>query len=282
MRLAWAETIAGSVAGAMPDTSGPAKAGVALAGDLAASAAAIVFSLAAIALVAGIFLAYVLPIIPFVYFAFAVMGWVLEIFEAIVAMPLWALAHLRIEEGGMPGPAALGGYQLLLMILLRPALIVFGLIGGYVLFGAAVYFFSTLFNAATAITQSDIANNSIGAFGVFVYTIIYVFLTYNIALMCFKMIDDVPKGMLRWLGAGISPFSDSRGDPINGSREVVAAGVVAGNQILGGIRGTASGGAKAFKDNKRRKRNLAAGRDMNDDGPQEVVIRGGRGPEGGG
>ncbi|MQY43166.1 DotA/TraY family protein [Epibacterium sp. SM1969] len=264
--------VSGSVAGALPATSGPAKAGVAFVGDLAAAAASLVFALAAIAMVAGIFLAYILPIIPFVYFAFAVMGWVLEIFEAIVAMPLWALAHLRIEEGGMPGPAALGGYQLLLMILLRPALIIFGLIGGYILFGAAVYFFSTLFNAATAITQSDIANNSIGAFGVFVYTIVYVFLVYNIALMCFKMIDDVPKGMLRWLGAGVSPFSDSRGDPINGSREVVAAGVVAGNQILGGIRGTASGGHKAFGENKRRKGNLAAGRDMNDDGPQRVRI----------
>ena len=42
-------------------------------------------------------LAYVLPLIPFIYFTFAVLGWVLELFEAIAAMPLWALAHLRIE-----------------------------------------------------------------------------------------------------------------------------------------------------------------------------------------
>lgn len=206
-----------------------------LGGDLLAGAAVFLFAFAAIALLAGIFLAYVLPIIPFVYFAFAVIGWVLEIFEAIVAMPLWALAHLRIDGDGMPGQAAIGGYQLLLMILLRPALIVMGLIGGYVIFGAAAYFMGTLYNSATAITQSDIADNSIGALGTFVFTMIFAFLMYNLALMCFKMIDDVPKGLLRWLGSGAQAFSDSRGDPINGTREVLAGTVAAGMALKSGV-----------------------------------------------
>ena len=121
------------------------------------------------------------------------------------------------------------------LILLRPALIIFGLIGGYVIFGAAMYFFSSLFNFAVSNTQQDIANNSVGAFGIVIYTMIFTFLTYNIALMCFKMIDDVPKGILRWMGSGTQTFGDSRGDPISGSREVIVGAVAGGAALKQGL-----------------------------------------------
>lgn len=266
--------IGGAIAASAPDPR------VQFAGEAAGAIAGILFVFAGIAITAGVFLAYILPIIPFVYFSFAVIGWVLEIFEAVIAMPLWALAHLRIEGDGMPGQAAISGYQLLLMILIRPTLIVFGLIGGYVIFGAAMFFFVTLFNSATAITQSDIAGNSIGAIGVFVYTIIFTFLAYNIALMCFKMIDDVPKGMLRWIGAGVSTFGDSRGDPINGSREMVAGGAAAAIGLSRGIQGGAGGMQKAVQRNKMRNQGIDP-----DNPTQNVNIVGGGGgtpPAGGG
>ncbi|MEP1964461.1 DotA/TraY family protein [Tateyamaria sp.] len=206
--------------------------------DFFNSVAVLAFAIGVVGFVAGVFLAYVLPLLPFVYFSFAVMGWVLEIFEAIVAMPLWALSHLRIDGDGMPGPTAMQGYHLLLMVLIRPAMIVIGLIGGYVIFGAVMYYFISLFGSAVSITRADYIGDSTGFIGVFIYTIIFVFLAYNIALMCFKMIDDVPKGILRWMGSGAQPFSDSRGDPINGSREAVI-GTVAGASKLysGGMRG---------------------------------------------
>lgn len=237
------------------------------AGEMAGAAAGIFFIMAGIGLLAGVFLAYIIPLLPFVYFAFAVIGWVLEIFEAIVAMPLWALAHLRIDGEGMPGQAAISGYQLLLMILLRPAMIVIGLIGGYVIFGAAIYFFITLYNSATTIVQHDISGGAPGAVGVFVYTILFAFLCYNIAIMCFKMIDDVPKGMLRWLGAGVQTFGDSRGDPIGGSREMVV-GTIAGATAMGsGAKNVGQGLGKAIERNKMR----SGGADP-DDGVQNVRV----------
>lgn len=202
-------------------------------GNIAGGIASIAFAIATIGLFAGVMLAYVLPIMPFVYFTFAVMGWILEIFEAVVAMPLWALAHLRIDGEGMPGDAAIQGYQLLLMIIIRPALIVMGLIGGYVIFGAAMYYFTTLFNSAVSITRDELIGGETRFMGVLVYTVIYVFLAYNIALMCFKMIDDVPKGMLRWMGSSAQPFGDSRGDPIGGSREVMIGAIAAGSALSG-------------------------------------------------
>ena len=131
------------------------------------------------------------------------------------------------------------------MIIIRPALIVMGLIGGYVIFGAAMYYFTTLFNSAVSITRDELVGGQTGFMGVMVYTVIYVFLTYNIAIMCFKMIDDVPKGMLRWMGSSAQPFGDSRGDPIGGSREVIIGAVAAGSTLSGAasrsVRGDETG-----------------------------------------
>ena len=216
-------------------TAGSLVAGDNPTGNLLGGVSKLLFVIASIGLVAGVMLAYVLPLMPFVYFSFAVIGWVLEIFEAIVAMPLWALAHLRIDGDGMPGAAAIGGYQLLLMILLRPTMIVIGLIGGYIIFGAAMYYFTTLFNSAVSITRDELVGGETRFMGVMVYTLIYVFLAYNLALMCFKMIDDVPKGIMRWMGASVQPFSDSRGDPIQGSREIIIGTVAGGSALAGGL-----------------------------------------------
>ncbi|MBL4750144.1 MAG: DotA/TraY family protein [Amylibacter sp.] len=244
--------VAGSIAGALPKVGKVPEIILKAISEMTGALASLFFTIAAIAVVAGIFLAYVIPLMPFIYFAFAIIAWILEIFEAVVAMPLWALAHLSIEGDGMPGQAAIQGYHLLLMILLRPALIVFGLIGGYVIFGAAMYFFSSLFNSATTITQQEITGNDVGGLGVFVYTMIFAFLTYNIAIMCFKMIDDVPKGILRWLGSSAQTFGDSRGDPINGAREVVIGAVAGGSALKSGV-GQASGGLKSSASNTSRR-----------------------------
>ena len=82
---------------------------------------------------------------------FAISGWIKSIFEAIVAMPLWALAHLRIDGEGLAGPGATNGYFLLLEIFLRPILIVFG-------FVASINIFSALVNVLNQIFDLVIAN----------------------------------------------------------------------------------------------------------------------------
>ncbi|WP_107495986.1 DotA/TraY family protein [Thalassobius sp. I31.1] len=219
-------------------------------------AMSILFAIGVIGLLAGCMLAYVLPLIPFIYFTFAVLGWVLEIFEAIAAMPLWALAHLRIDGDGIAGPAALGGYQLLLMILIRPALIVIGLIGGSVIFGASMFYLSSLFDSAVSISRDELTGGTTGPVGLIVYTVIFVFLAYNIALMCFKLIDDVPKGMLRWLGAGISPFSDSRADPIGGQQALMIGALGAGSQLIGGGRSGLQSSQKGFERGRMRRQGM--------------------------
>jgi conjugal transfer/type IV secretion protein DotA/TraY len=172
-------------------------------------------------------LAYVLPFMPFIYFTFAIMGWLKAIFEALVAMPLWALSHItRIDGQGLPGPAATNGYFLLLEIFLRPILILFGLLASIQIFSALVFAMNQVFDLVTAnvggfSNQTEVTatcanglytppqvDNSRANVDRFFYTLLYVILCYMLAQGCFKLIDYIPNSILRWAGVTVSPLAE--------------------------------------------------------------------------
>ena len=199
----------------------------------------------------GFVLYYVIPLMPFIYFFFAVGGWIKAIFEAMVGVPLWALAHLRIDGNGLPGDAALGGYQLILEIFLRPILIVFGLLASIAIFAAQVQVLHEIWplivsnaagydmapaTAATGYNVNQTGGVSFfrGAIDRFFFTVIYTIVVYMLGLSAFKMIDLVPNYILRWMGASISTFGDQAGDP---AQNLVRNSFVGTQQITGQIGG---------------------------------------------
>jgi hypothetical protein len=180
--------------------------------------------IAKIGLMLGFVLYYVVPFMPFIYFFFAVGGWVKGIFEAIVGMPLFALAHVRIDGNGLPGPAAMNGYFLLLEILLRPILIIFGLLAAISIFAAQVNVLHDIWwivvsNVAgfdnTAAPAAGIGSMDfyVNAISHFFFTVMYAIIVYLIGVSCFKLIDLIPNYILRWLNAGVSTFGEKTQDP---------------------------------------------------------------------
>lgn len=166
---------------------------------------------------AGFMLFYILPLLPFVYFFFAVLSWVKAIFEALIGAPLWALAHIRLEGNGFPSGAARSGYLLLLEIFLRPIITVFALIAAIGIYSGVVYFLNdtlefVLFtmgrkNLADLVGDSQSVGNIRGLVDVFFFTIMYVMLVYMLANSCFQIIDKIPNGFMRWFGAGAKSFA---------------------------------------------------------------------------
>lgn len=189
----------------------------------------------------GMLLFYFLPMMPFVYFFFAVVTWVGEIFEAIVAMPLWALAHLKIDGDGLPGPLATNGYFLLLGIFIRPILIVFGMIGGMMIFAAGAFFLTSVFDTMVSNIHRGV---QLSAISNFVYVVLFGWMCYQLGTISFKMIDTVPANILRWIGqGGATPYSDGKGDVIgDGSRLMMASGffIQPATQAMGGLRSASS------------------------------------------
>lgn len=193
----------------------------------------------------GFVLYYVVPFLPFIYFFFQVGGWIKALFEAMVGLPLWALAHIRIDGEGLPGSAAMNGYFLIFEIFLRPILTIFGMIAGISIFAAQVQVLNEVFTmvvsnltgfdkegalkAATAFpvvgTSATVPdpNSLIGTLDVaknFVdqlfYTVVYAIFVYMMAMSSFKLVYLIPDNMLRWMGSSVDGFGELAKDSPEG------------------------------------------------------------------
>lgn len=212
------------------------------------AASSMFVSLGVIGLSIGFITFYILPFLPFIYFFFAVGGWVKGIFEAMVGAPLWALAHLRIDGDGIPGKMALNGYFLIFEIFIRPILTVFGLIGGMAIFSAMAIILNEIFdlvvsNASGVQLQPIHTADARSTIDVFFFTIVYAIILYMMALASFKMINLVPNSIIRWLGQNISAFNDNAGDPAGNLTSYAAIG---GNQIGSKLAGGLTQGTQAI------------------------------------
>ena len=226
-------------------------------GPTAEGFSSLMYTAATMTLTAGFILYYVLPFLPFVYFFFAVGNWVKGIFEAIVGVPLWALAHIRIDGDGLPGSAALNGYFMIFEIFLRPILIVFGLVAAVSIFAAMAIVFNSVFDLAVynvggadltnAVCGNALAGNVMdnirGPIDQFFYTIMYAVVLYIMALSSFKLIDLIPNKILRWMGASVDTFGDMAGDPAQNLTNYAAIG---GSQMTSGMINSLRGGVGAI------------------------------------
>ncbi len=230
-------------------------------------------TVASIGILIGFILFYVVPFLPFLYFMFAVGGWIKGIFEAMVGVPLWALAHLRIDGDGLPGEAAINGYFLIFEIFIRPILIVFGFIASIIIFAAMVKVLNSTFalvvsnlggyndmnaqggNACANLTSNVRDVGTIewlrGPIDEFFFSVLYAIVVYMTAMSCFKLIDQIPNNIMRWMGQGVQTFNDQSGDPAQGLLSKIAIGgsMMSQNlQIAGSLKQTASSTAAGVGD----------------------------------
>lgn len=226
-------------------------------GDTASS---FLSSTAFIGLTAGVVLFYILPFLPFVYFYFAVASWVKTIFEAMVGVPLWALAHLRLDGDGLPGESAANGYFLIFEIFVRPVLSIAGLVAAMIIFTAQVRVLNFIWLLVTENVGGHDGDPTIGFAEIefkrgvideFFYTVVYAIICYILATTAFKLIDKIPDNILRWMGQGVSSFGDINSDPTESLTKYAAlGGLTAGQQIVGGINTAGRGLGQAIAAGK--------------------------------
>ncbi len=180
------------------------------------------FSIAGVGLSVGFIMYYLIPFFPFIYFFFAVGNWVKSVFEALVGVPLWALAHLHVDGKGMIPEAAQTGYLLLLEIFLRPIMVIFGLMAAITIFAASANALDVVWDVVNSNLAghdpADMASGANldsfrGAVDRFFYMVMYAVILYMMALSCFKLIDDIPNNLIRFIGSGANSFADKMEQP---------------------------------------------------------------------
>lgn len=221
-------------------------------GNLVNAVGGIFSTTAFLGMTAGVTLYYVLPFLPFIYFFFAMGAWVKSVFEAMVGIPLWALAHLRLDGEGLAGESASSGYFLILEIGLRPILIVFGLIAAILIFTAQVRVLNYIWDFVTAnaagfsdvgmiATDNDrtFKRDVVEQFG---HTVIYTVIVYMLANSSFKLIDLIPNEAVRWLGSGAASYAKQEQNTAGQlSNYVSTAGFVQGQQLAGQLQKLSGG-----------------------------------------
>jgi conjugal transfer/type IV secretion protein DotA/TraY len=195
-------------------------------GGLAVSALA--NGLATIAMtmmVAGVMIAFYLPVLPFLRVAFAVLTWMTSVFEAVVMVPIAALAHLTSEGDGLAGGARTA-WILWLNVLMRPILVVFGFVAGMLIFNTFAVYFHTTFSQGSAAVLASNGNPIMMILGQVAYSVIYLGTLYTAANTSFKLMDMFPSALMRWMGGSPDHSMDDHNDGM----------MLAGTQLLGQMK----------------------------------------------
>lgn len=178
-------------------------------------------------LVPALTIAFVLPLIPWVMFLSGVIGWLVLVCEAVIAVPLWMLAHMTFQGEGMHGRAQ-EGYSLLFSVLFRPTLMVFGLFLGYFVFAAGSWLIRQSFGIAAGFVLAK-GWIVISVIGVAVLLCIFVLVHVVTALLSFRLIAMVPHHLPKVVGFA----SANRVDMDQFSRDAALIGAAGALQRIG-------------------------------------------------
>lgn len=178
---------------------------------------ALVLSCLSLFLIGGFF-AYVVPMIPLIYWVKALISWLFMCVESMVAAPFWVCAHALPEGNGFAGNHARRGYLMLLDIVARPVLLVIGAVFAVILAqlaGTFIYrMFSILFSSVLSI-------ESISLFPDVIYSILVMSMVYYVFYMVFtRGVNYMPEHVINWCGGQAGGLRDED----DGTANILRAG----------------------------------------------------------
>lgn len=174
----------------------------------------------------GATLAIYVPLIPYMMFTVGIVGWLLLVVEAIVAAPVLAISFI------LPSGEELGkvvqGLLLLLNIVLRPVLMLFGFILAIRLYQAVV----KLVNFGM-LANFGFLNTSDSMFAWVAVLTIYGAFIIALSNKCFALIYALPDKILRWMGS--APEHTDAAHELHEAKSTMLKGADTVNKVSMGI-----------------------------------------------
>ena len=191
----------------------------------------------------GFMLSYILPMMPFMIWIGVILGWIILCVEAIIAAPMWAVMHLSPHGDDMVGTGA-QGYRLVLSLMLRPVLMIFGLIAALTIITVFGKLINEIFASVFLLSQQD-SNIFILVAGIIASPLIYMGLMWTLVTKTMSIIHVIPDQLLQWFGGG-GPQIGDYGQTFGGQgSQSFAAGAAAAS-----MAGRALSTGKEMKDLK--------------------------------
>ncbi|MFD1043096.1 DotA/TraY family protein [Pseudoxanthomonas kaohsiungensis] len=187
-------------------------------------------------LASGAMMAFYIPLIPFIAWTAGVIKWVVSIAEAMVAAPIFAAAHIHPDGDDAVGRAG-PGYMIILSVIMRPILMLFGLI---LSIGVAQPI-SHLVNGGYMLAVKGAMHDSANGLGALVaYSVIYAIIQTTVLHAVFSLINFVPDRTFRWMGSavGMEGIADNEARE---SQHVFAGAASHSRSVVGGGHGGKDG-----------------------------------------
>ncbi len=182
----------------------------------------------------GVTLSTYAPMIPFITWIASVVNWFVLLIEAVLAAPIWAVAHIHPDGDDAVGRGG-QGYMMILSLIMRPALMLFGLITAMLLTQPVTGLVNAGFMSAVSGVQAD---STTGLVSFFAYVAIYVIMMTTVLHTVFSLIHWIPDNVPRWIGAHVS------GGPASPDQKEKEAGHVFAAGVSHAERGVGQGGGK--------------------------------------
>ena len=170
---------------------------------------------------------------------YALLHWIIRILEAMVAGPFWAAQHMLPEGNGFAGTHARKGYALMVDILIRPFLLVFGACVSVAVWLGAGQIFSALFSR----WLNSFSTYSGGGLiiEIILVTVLMLYFFYLYTKLFVLMISTLPDRIPAWL----SSVGGIGGEESSGMAAFAASGIAVakGSSMIGQAAGSAAGAA---------------------------------------
>ncbi len=200
----------------------------------------------------GVTLSVYATLIPFITWTASVVNWFVLVIEAVLAAPIWAAAHIHPDGDDAVGRGG-EGYMMILSIMMRPALMLFGLITAMLLTQPVTGLVNVAFMSAVSGIQVDSVTGVASFFG---FVTVYVIMMTTVLHTVFSLIHWIPDNVPRWIGGHVSggPASPDQKEKeashifaggIGTAKSVGAAGTQAPTRATrGGAGGTTGNGIR--------------------------------------
>ncbi|HRY14794.1 MAG TPA: DotA/TraY family protein [Candidatus Competibacteraceae bacterium] len=188
----------------------------------------VVLALLGFALTAAIYL----PMAPFIIWTLAGLHWLLRVFEALLAAPIWAIWFLKNGKGLTA--ETMTGWLMLFSLLLQPVLMLFGLLAAVTV---SYYMLSLVTGAFTVAAINAASGNTTGPVILIGLLILFVLLAVDLTLRSFSLIHRLPDAALRWVGGQIESALDHH-ELYHGTRHALAEAKQTGLNAAGHLAGS--------------------------------------------
>lgn len=189
---------------------------------------------------------FILPMVPYIMMVFFVLGYLILVAEALVAAPIWALWHVRMDGSEFVDQAQRPGYMIAFNLFLRPVLAIFGLIMAFAVFSASILFLDETFKIAGRMTMAE----GVGLIGVLSMLCILTYCHYQVAIRSFSLITQLPDRVVRWFGQGGENLGEE-----NDAKNTIGLFVGHSENKISGMANAAGarqdGGGRAEQDEKK-------------------------------